>query len=71
MSKGDLFIVDDNPNNLGLLAGILRIAGKRIWQHNHILKFALVQQDHILPIAAVIHRHGQRAHALVGQLARH
>jgi DNA-binding response OmpR family regulator len=30
MSAGDVFIVDDNPNNLALLAGILRQAGYHV-----------------------------------------
>lgn len=34
MSAGDVFIVDDNPNNLSLLAGILRGAGYRVRMAN-------------------------------------
>jgi CheY-like chemotaxis protein len=30
MSKGDIFIVDDNPNNLNLLYGILKTAGYQV-----------------------------------------
>jgi len=30
MDKGDVFVVDDNPNNLALLAGILRAAGYKV-----------------------------------------
>jgi DNA-binding response OmpR family regulator len=30
MSKGDIFIVDDNPNNLNLLFGLLRDAGYQV-----------------------------------------
>src|SRR5690242_19872637 len=30
MSKGDVFIVDDNPNNLALLAGLLREEGFQV-----------------------------------------
>jgi serine/threonine protein kinase/CheY-like chemotaxis protein len=35
MSKGDLFIVDDNANNLGLLAGILRDGGYTVRMANN------------------------------------